>query len=339
MNMARSFNVSVGRERFQIRAGEILLDAALRQGIELAHDCRVGHCGTCTLRVRDGLTIGGETGEHGCVRACQAQVFSDMAVEPIQTPAPSRVWSEICSLRKLADGIVEVGLKPRSRFDWLPGQYCHLTFRGFPARTFSPTACLSTGQFDKVLKFQIKQVRTGSVTPHLGGRIKLGHRVMIEGPYGTSYLRPGQSRRLVLVASGTGFAPIWAVAAAALKEDRERSIAVVYGTRDPRSFYAQNALRLLARHPNVRFTIAFENLPENSKIFAEGTPADNLPNLAGTDIVYAAGSPKMVASVAASARKAGCEFYADPFETSAGASLGQTLRSWLQSFSLAPRAA
>ena len=45
--MARSHQITINGESFAARRGELLLDAALSNGVELPYDCRAGHCGTC----------------------------------------------------------------------------------------------------------------------------------------------------------------------------------------------------------------------------------------------------------------------------------------------------
>lgn len=315
--MAKRLKVSVNDEQFSASAGDRLLDAALRQGIELPHDCRAGHCGACTVKISAGLTLGGETAEPGCVRACQAQVFSDLTVELSDLPEPRRQNARVTELHTLSKDIVEVSIKPSEAAEWVPGQYYKVKFKGFPARSFSPTACLHSGKFGDTLQFHIKQVRNGVVTPKLGTRIDVGHRVILEGPYGHAHHRPARTSRLVLAGSGTGFAPIWAIASAALNENPNREVVLVCGSRDIGSFYMSSALLHARLHLNVTIIPTLERMPRESVLVAQGTPADHLPEIKTDDIVYAAGSPKMVGQVATLASLAGASFFADPFERSA----------------------
>lgn len=79
--MAKLHKIVLHGETFHARSGERLLDAALVNGVDLPHDCRAGRCGSCLLRVRSGITLGGETPQPGMVRACQAMAFSDLDLE------------------------------------------------------------------------------------------------------------------------------------------------------------------------------------------------------------------------------------------------------------------
>ena len=79
--MRKSCRVAIDNQTFFASCGDVLLDAALMNGIDIPHDCRSGHCGTCRVRVINGLMIGGECGESGAARACQSRIVSDVQIE------------------------------------------------------------------------------------------------------------------------------------------------------------------------------------------------------------------------------------------------------------------
>ncbi len=319
--MPRHFKVSWEGQSFAARAGDLLLDAALRSGVDMRHDCRVGHCGTCSVNVRHGFTLGGATGEPGCIRACQARIFSDLELVPNPAPEPISVRGSVAELRSVSHNVYEVALDLRDPLDWLPGQYCNVRFRGYPARSFSPTANMQTGAFDNYLRFHIRQVRGGCVTPNLGNSIAVGHKVTVEGPFGAAYHRTGRTERLILVGSGTGCAPIWAVFCAAIAENPARHIVLICGAREPRDFYMMKALHHASKFGAVRILPMFDRLPAaRMGPIMRGTPADGLPELTTDDLVYAAGAPRLVEAVAARASEAGAVFFADPFEAGAAGS-------------------
>ena len=229
--MAKLHRISIGEESFRARSGQVLLDAALMHGVEMPHDCRAGRCGSCVTRVRSGITMGGEMRQPGMIHACQAMVFSDLELEVEAVPPVVHTRGKVVALTEIAEDIVEVVIEPSRKLDLLWGQYCRFRFRGYPDRPFSPTASMKEVGDGGLIHLHIKRVRGGRVTPHLGGAIKSGHTVVIDGPRGHAFLRPGASNRLVLVGSGTGFAPIWAVAAAALQENAERKIVLIAASR------------------------------------------------------------------------------------------------------------
>src|SRR2546429_9989133 len=72
--MARSHQITIDGHSFLARRGELLLDAALSNGIDLPYDCRGGHCGTCCVRLVSGEVRGGEGSEPGIVHAVQGRI-------------------------------------------------------------------------------------------------------------------------------------------------------------------------------------------------------------------------------------------------------------------------
>jgi len=147
-----------------------------------------------------------------------------------------------------------------------------------------------------------------------------------------------------LVASGTGFAPIWAIAKASLRRQPHVPLLLMAGSRRLSSLYAAPALCRLASYPAADFIATTEDAQLASEIIRPGTPADHLPPLFATDVVYAAGSPKLVQAVGQAAARARAAFFADAFVASsapdepwllgqlAKISLGpvkQRLRTWI----------
>jgi 3-phenylpropionate/trans-cinnamate dioxygenase ferredoxin reductase subunit len=117
----------------------------------------------------------------------------------------------------------------------------------------------------------------------------------------------------VLIASGTGFAPMWSIAVAAITEHPQRNLLFVVAARKLRSFYMHEALCRLARFPNVTI-IPIVSEPQNiSPAFRSGRPTDHLPVLLPSDVIYAAGAPAMTETVARLAKAVGAKCYTDPF--------------------------
>ena len=330
--MAKTHTVTLGADTFALRSGQILLDGAIANGVEIPHDCRAGRCGSCMTDVKAGITLGGETRQRGTIYACQARVFSDLNISIDPVPPVVSVRATVTQIVDLTPDVVEVTLKPAVPFAFFPGQYCRFTFTGFPTRCFSPTASLDGSTTPDQFKLQIKRVRDGRVSTKLGTSIAAGHSVIIEGPFGHAYLRPKLDNRLVLVAGGTGFAPIWSVADAALTENPDRHVVMVVGVRKLGSFYMGTALDLANRLPNVEIIATAEEAQNEYHSVLHGVPADHVPQLDANDIVYAAGSPVMVDVVGDLAQSVDAVFYSDPFESADAANEDWLTRamSWLR---------
>ena len=97
--MARSNQITVNGSSFLARRGELLLDAALSNGIDLPFNCRAGHCGTCCVRLVSGEVQGGEGSEPGIVHACQCRIVGDAVIERSQSLGVRTVEGVLSSLR------------------------------------------------------------------------------------------------------------------------------------------------------------------------------------------------------------------------------------------------
>jgi NAD(P)H-flavin reductase/ferredoxin len=330
--MSRLINVEIqDHGAFLARPGDGLLEAALRNGIDLPHDCRAGICGTCRVRIVTGSAQGGNTGEPDAVLACQAKVSGPLTLAVDDVPAAETVSTRVAAVVDLSPDICEVVLAAAKPLPILPGQYCRFRFQGFAPRCYSPTVRLAGAHEPNVIRLHVRRVRGGHVSSALGQTIQPGHRVKVTGPFGSAYLRPATPGRLVLIANGTGFAPIWSIAFAALCEMPDRPMVVIVAARDRRSLYMAPALLRLATFPKVRVVPILSRHEGQESLFPVGNPIDFVPQLQSTDAVYAAGSPAMVAAVETLARQAAVRCYADPFlaQTEAVAGLLTRARQWL----------
>jgi 3-phenylpropionate/trans-cinnamate dioxygenase ferredoxin reductase subunit len=295
------------------RRGDVLLDAALLNGVEIPYDCRSGLCGTCRVRVLEGRVFGGKA-DAEAVYACQSRIVSDLRVAVEDVPETITLQGVVADLIPLAADTCEVCIEVPTSPEFIPGQYYSVQFRGFPARYFSPTAPLDWPCDETLMRFHITRVPNGRVSSTLGKRIRAGHRVKLEGPFGSAYLRPFHSQRLVLVASGSGFAPIWSIAEAAIKMEPRREIVLIVSARRIASLYMIPALCRLALFPNVTIIPVASESQDVTAVVRDGMPTDHLPALTPHDIIFAAGAPEMVRAVARISVAAGAQCYCDPFE-------------------------
>jgi NAD(P)H-flavin reductase/ferredoxin len=312
--MARSHEITINGQSFVAHRGELLLDAALNNGVDLPYDCRAGHCGTCCVRLVSGEVRGGEGSEPGVVHACQCRIVGDAVLEKDQSSGVRTVEGVVSSLRPLSPDVMEVGIKTNRAFPYHAGQYAQVRFSGYPSRPFSITHPLRGNPNSRLVWFHVRRMKHGRVSTSLGKRIKPGHRVELTGPHGSAHFRPNLgSSRMILVATNTGFAPIYSIAVAALRENPERTMMIIAGGRGIESLYMIPALVQLARFPNVLVVPVCSTPQTLSKAVRPGRPTEYLPRLEPSDVLYACGVPGMVDSIKSIAAQAGAVCYADPF--------------------------
>lgn len=311
--MTLNHRITVDGTSFLARRGELLLDAALSNGIDLPFDCRAGHCGTCCVRLVSGQVRGGEGAEPGVVHACQCRIVGDVVIEKSAPLGVRTVGGVLSSLRPLTPDVVEIGITTDRALPYHAGQYAQVHFNGYPSRPFSITHPLSDTFSSSSVWFHVRRMKRGRVTSALGKSIRLGHRVKLSGPYGSAHFRPHLDSRLFLIATNTGFAPIWSIAVAALRENPERRMMIIAGGRSIESLYMGPALVRLARFPNVVIVPVCSTPQSLTDAVQLGRPPDYLPRLVPSDVLYACGAPGMVDAVKSIAMRAGAVCYADPF--------------------------
>jgi 3-phenylpropionate/trans-cinnamate dioxygenase ferredoxin reductase subunit len=311
--MARSHQITINGTSFPARRGALLLDAALSNGVDLPYDCRAGHCGTCCVRLVSGAVRGGEGSEPGIVHACQCRIVGDAVIERGQPTEVRTVGGVLSSLRPLSSEVLEVGIKTDRALPYHAGQYAQVRFSGYPSRPFSITHPLGGSPKNRSIWFHVRRMKDGRVTKSLGKRIRPGHRVKLTGPYGSAHFRTNQDSRLVLVATNTGFAPIWSIAVAALRENPERMMMIIVGGRTIDALYMGPALGRLASFPNVLVVPVCSTPQTSSQVVQLGRPTDFLPRLFPSDVLHACGAPGMVDSIKSIAATVGAVCLADPF--------------------------
>ncbi len=316
-------NLTVNGKVIRANIGETLIDAALGGRIVVPHDCCSGQCETCRITVVSGDVDDFGTREKNTVLGCLATLEGDAEISYEPVPIVRNTRGTVESIEPIAKDLLEVRLRMTKPVPWLPGQYVRLAFKGYPPRDYSPTIPFDLDAEHDVLVFHMKVYAGGKVSSHLGTDIAVGHRVVVKGPYGNCYLRR-QSDPLVLVSTGTGFAPIWSIAVAASIGQPNRSVHVIAGARTADGLYMKNAVDWLReRGANVTLTAS----DGDGFYISRRRPSDSLPYLEEHHVVYAAGSPSQVDAVRQHALAANATFYADPFFA---ASTQRTFREWAE---------
>ncbi len=308
--MRTTCNLIVNGRSVTANIGETLIDAAIGGSIVIPQDCRSGQCETCRVNVISGDVDNQGTGEGGTVLACQATVAGDAEIRFEEVPATAKRAGIVAEITQLSPEVVEVIVALQTPLDYRPGQYVRAKFSGFPAREYSPT-CRLDGSFNaNEMVFHIRRLPGGLISAQIGASIRLGHRVHIQGPFGQAFLRKGTGP-LVLVAGGTGWAPIWSLARAARTQQRGRDLIVIAGSRDAENLYMRPALDWLI-DDGVRDVIATSEIDAVGSILP-GRPSHYLPLLGFEDTVYVAGPSGLVDAVKRKARSGAARCYADPF--------------------------
>src|SRR5437660_12465818 len=106
--MRKICKVTVNDEPYLANCGDLLLDWALLNGVELPHDCRAGICGACRVRLVEGRVLRGHEPGDDMIHACQARIVSDIAMVTEDLPDPVRLSGEVAGVGRLAAALAGV---------------------------------------------------------------------------------------------------------------------------------------------------------------------------------------------------------------------------------------
>jgi len=309
-------------ECIEVERNEPILEAALRAGINLPHSCRGGRCGSCRARLVAGrvrypgarpIALSAEEEQDGYVLLCQARAESEVSVETrqIRSVTDVQIRSLPCRvqrLQRLAPDVMGLWLRLPAiePGTWQPGQYIDVMLSGGRRRSFS----LANPPHDAaLLELHVKRSSRGEFTALVFGSMTEGTLLRVEGPLGQLTYRAGTGP-VLLVAGGTGYAPMKAILRHVLETGIERPVTLFWGARVPQELYEDAWLReLAAREPRFSYVPALAPGAEAGGAFQglvhEAVLASGVP-LSGADI-YAAGPPEMVAAVRESLPRHGAD--------------------------------
>ena len=318
---------------FAIEAGESILDAALKQGIQLAYSCRTGRCSTCKSKVVEGQSVAlkpelGLTDQEkaqGWVLTCVRSAVTDVTVDVqdlggVTLPTPRTFPCRIQSLQRLAPDVLQVTLRlpPTSELAFLPGQYVDVIGPAGVRRSYS---LANRAGADKLLTLHIREVADGAMSQYWFQQAAPNDLLRLHGPLGTFFLRDIAGRHLVFLATGTGIAPVKAMLeelGALAPQDRPAQVSIYWGGRLPGDLYWR---------PDA-LTITHRFVPVLSRADGTWTGARGHVQHAlmkdGFDpantVVYACGSDAMIHSARQASTQAGLPekcFLSDAFVCSA----------------------
>lgn len=327
---------------FSVDRDEPILTAAIRQGVGLPYGCKDGACGSCKSRMLDGRVILGahqvkalspEEEAAGWILTCQAAPRSDIVIEARTVPgagefAIRKMPTRVTAITRLAPdvAILQLQLPANDRLQYHAGQYVEFILRDGSRRSYSMANAPHT-QLDKPgIELHLRHLPGGKFTDHVFTALKEKDILRMEGPFGSFFLRENSDKPMILLASGTGFAPIKAIVEHLQFKHSQRHALLYWGCRSKADLYLHEwALNAAASMPGLQYIpVLSEPKPEDAWTGRTGLVHQAVmhdhPNLMNHQ-VYACGAPIMVES----ARRdfvAQCglpddEFYADSFTSEA----------------------
>jgi CDP-4-dehydro-6-deoxyglucose reductase len=315
-----SFQVTVlpSQHQFQANPDQSILDAALAAGIVLPYSCRSGACSTCKAKVvsgqleegaRPSQVLSTDEIEQGYALLCQAHAASDLVVESRDVRLATDIQirklpARVISIERPSSdvAVLKLQLPAAETFRFYAGQYIELLLKDGHRRSYSMANPPHSAQ---VLELHIRHLPGGLFTDHVfaAGSTQMKEReiLRLEGPHGSFYLREDSDLPIILLASGTGFAPIKSIVEHMVHHDIQRPISLYWGGRRPADLYMHDLATSWAKTiPGFQYVPVVSNaLPEDNWSgrtgFVHQAVMEDFADMSGYQ-VYACGAPIVVDS-------------------------------------------
>lgn len=331
-----SFKIQLTEQNvsFDIEKEETVLEAALRQGHNLPYGCRNGSCGSCKANIISGnITYADDLPEalsetehqQGIALLCQAKASSDLSIKTrmIETSTDIKLRQFPCRVttcEKLNDDVIRLTLElPKTeRLQFLAGQYIDILMKDGKRRSFS---LANPPHEDQELELHIRYYEGGLFSEYAFQDLKNKALLRIEGPLGQFTLQESD-RPIIMIAGGTGFAPVKSLVEHALEKKDFRPLHIYWGARTETDLYFDSVVKQWAiDYEHIQYSPVLSEIDKlkdwNGKTsFVHEAVLEDYADLSGYDI-YACGSPSMVNAVVESFPKQGLNrerLFSDSFE-------------------------
>ena len=308
--MSRQITIRPSGHVFQAREGETVLEAALREGFMLPYGCRNGACGSCKGKVIEGTVDHGNSQDsvlpateraRGNALFCQARAQSDLLIECREIGAVKDITVKtlpcrVQTLEPVAPDVMRIRLKlpAAERLQFLAGQYIDILLKDGTRRSLSMA---NPPHDDSLLELHLRNYG-GPFSTHVFTRMKEKDILRFEGPLGSFYLREDSNKPVVLLAGGTGFAPIKAIIEHAIHNKLKRRMILYRGARRPVDLYLDELPQCWQRDHAVSYVPVLSDVADGDvwngrRGLVHQAVMEDLPDLSEYE-VYACGAPAMV---------------------------------------------
>ncbi|GAC54956.1 benzoate 1,2-dioxygenase electron transfer component BenC [Gordonia amicalis] len=246
------------------REDQTVADASYRQRINIPLDCRDGACGTCKAFCESGDYDGGiyiedalsdAESSEGYALPCCMKPKSDLVLQIASTSdvaktQAARFTGTIAGLDRLSDSTMrlEIRIENRGELAFLPGQYVNIEIPGSDRGDGEPVSrsySFANGPHEDRLIFLIKLTPGGAMSTYLTDRATRGEEISFTGPHGSFFLREA-TRPVLLLAGGTGLAPILSMLRKMHADKSLRKVHLIYGVSSDTDLVATDEIEYFA---------------------------------------------------------------------------------------------
>ncbi|NMA86751.1 MAG: 2Fe-2S iron-sulfur cluster binding domain-containing protein [Tissierellia bacterium] len=246
-------------KEYTVDGGDSLLATLIDQKVFIPSACGgKGTCGYCKVKVLEGggpvlptelpwLTE--EELEDNVRLSCQCKVKENIKIEiPEELFNVREYEAKVESIVDMTPTIkkLRLRLKEGEEINFKPGQYVQLKapiYKGNDEEVYRAYSIASPPSEKSYIDLIIGYVPGGICTTYVHQFLKEGDTVNINGPYGHFYYQDHPDNEMVLVAVGTGMAPILSILYHMKENNIERKAKFYFGARTPEDLFLVDEMK------------------------------------------------------------------------------------------------
>lgn len=276
--MTHQITVQPSGHTYTAKVYESILEAGIAAGFNMPYGCRNGACGSCKGTIISGEVDYGDYAETalsdeekaaGKALFCCARALTDVEIEcrevntGVITPRilPTRVEHK----QQLSHDVMALFLKlpAGEKLQFMAGQYVEFLLKDGKRRAFS---IANAPYVNNLLELHLRLIPDGQFTKYVFNEMPDKAILRIEGPFGSFYYREASAKPMIMVAGGTGFAPIKGIVEHMLHNDIKREVTIYWGARAREDLYMPELPQAWAEaHSNIKFV----------PVLSDTSPSDN----------------------------------------------------------------
>ena len=294
-------------EMFDVSPGETVLEAAIRAQVKLPHECTLGGCGTCRVKLAAGsvsyeefpMALSPEEAEKGYALACQARPTSDLVISlpRVELTAPTRQQALITDIVERGRDVIHLSLAlpDLDTFVYRPGQHMNVLLADGSHRSFS-MASAPTGN---LADFHVRRIPGGRFTDELLPQMQPGDTLDVDLPHGTFRYHEEDYRSVVMVATGTGLSPVKCILESLMDDPDCPPVWLYWGMRSEADLYLHDEIAQWGKRLYDFRYVPVLSRPDTSwqgrRGYVQGAVVQDHADMS-EHAIYLCGSPNMIST-------------------------------------------
>lgn len=255
-------NISIERSdiAFECEPEQSVLEAAESAGWGIPYSCRKGVCDTCIGSLTSGALVvpgSGTVGSPAEVRMCRARPVGDVEIAPKRIeartpPKRKRLTTTVYRRRQVAPSVTILDLRYPigRRTPFRAGQFLNVILDEGDTRSYS---LANSPQHNDLAQLHVRHKAGGAFSAKILQQLEFHDTVEIEAPFGEFFVEDteeaGSSTTdpLMLLATGTGFAPMRSIILDHIARRNTRPVHLYWGARRAEDIYQMDFVRSVAK--------------------------------------------------------------------------------------------